>query len=88
MAPTSAGAPKNGCCHCLHPRGELQLPTLSVRLSGRLSKTSRWVQAGLLDKSLLSPCARACAILCAPFASEVSVNPSPVYVPNRVLFSH
>ena len=69
------GAPKNGCCQCLCPEGELQLPIVSLKDSsgsaGGTNPSSCQFTASSLGPAVYE-------ILCALFKSEVSIFSSPL----------
>ena len=70
------GAPKNGCCQCLCPQGEPQLPPAS--LQGNSPTPVGRSGPGSYQITAFSLGSRTCQILCAPFKSQVSVSPSPL----------
>ena len=72
------GAPKDSCCQCLCPQGELQLPPASLgdspRSAGRSDPGSYQMFAFALGP-------KACEILCVPLKSKVSISPSSLGLP-------
>ena len=73
-------APQNGCCQCLCPQDELQLPPASPgdspRSAGRSDPGSFQITAALHPG--------VCEILCEPFKSGVSISHSPLSLPKVI----
>lgn len=70
------GAPRNGCCHCLCPQGELQLslasPEDSSRIASRSDPGSYCITPPALDP-------RAFENFCVcPLKSDISISPNPL----------
>ena len=77
------GAPINGCCQCLCPRGA----AVASCLSGSLSKISVGSDPGSfqITASALGPGAR--GILCVPFKSGVFISHCPLGLPKEALLA-
>ena len=68
-------APQKGCCPCLCPQGELQLPPASLGDSPRSAARS---DPGYFQITAFALGPRACEILCVPYKSAISISQSPL----------
>ena len=71
-------APKNACCQCLCPQGELQLPPASL---GDSPTSSGGSEPGSFQMTASALGPGACEILCEPFKNGVSISHSSLGLP-------